>query len=253
MFQCAFCSKLPLQEVIDMKMIFRALCAAVFLVGLLVFTQAQNSKQTETSNNDDEVEPARSSVVRMIQYRINPDESRKIMSRYTAYLRANGEFRQVDYGPNGPRDNNLLSKYSNEYFITAGLPDGVYVKGRGVDTLTYVSGRGTEQMFQAFRSHKYFRTDKGLVRTETIAGLKVYVLRTEYSNTEGEIEWIEKSYSPKIGLGALRSIIHFRDGSEVRSEALSVEFTELPEDLNDDLKNLPISNIDEKMQKQPQN
>lgn len=34
--------------------------------------------------------------------------------------------------------------------------------------------------------------------------------------------------------------MHFRDGSEIRHEAISVEFKELPEDLNDDLRNLPI-------------
>ena len=58
---------------------------------------------------------------------------------------------------------------------------------------------------------------------------------------------MEDSYSPKIGIGSLRAIVHFRDGSEVRSEAVSVEFTEVPEDLNDDLKELPIKNIEEKM------
>jgi hypothetical protein len=240
--------------VIEMKIMFRALCVAVFLVGLLAFTQAQNSKQAEiNSNADNDIEPAQSCIVKSIQYRINQDGSRQIMSRYTTYLKANGEFRQVAYGPNGPKDDNPLSKYYNEDIIYAGLSDGAYRKLPGSNTIEYISSRADEKKLRYFRSHKYFLGNKEFVRTDTVAGLKVYLMRADYTNPESDIEWIETSYSPKIAFGALRSRIHFRDGSEVVSEALSVEFTEVPEDLNDDLKNLPISNLEEKMQKQRQN
>ncbi|MGA9768876.1 MAG: hypothetical protein WBV94_07545 [Blastocatellia bacterium] len=239
-----------------MKHVARAFCAAVFLVGLLVFSQAQNTKQADSAGNDyNDVEPARSCIVKSIQYRVNQDGSKKIMTRYTTYHKANGEFRQVSYGPDGPKSDNLLSKYSNDTVIYAGLADGVYARGYGTNSLFYISRRAKsdDQMSKDFRSSKYYMDNRDLVRTDTIAGLKVYVLRQEVPNPESDIQWVEDSYSPKTGFGALREIVHFRDGSEVISEALSVEFTEVPEDLNDDLKGLPISNLEEKIRKQSQN
>ncbi len=244
-----------------MKHVARAFCAAVFLVGLLVFSQAQNTKQANSAGNDfndveyNDVEPARSFIAKCIQYRVNPDGSKQIMSRYTTYHKANGEFRQVSYGPDGPKSDNLLSKYSNDAYIIAGLADGVYIKGRGTNALFYMSGRAKsdDQMSKDFRSSKYYMNNRDLVRTDTIAGLKVYVLRQAIANPESNIEWMENSYSPKMGFSGLRGIIHFRDGSEVISEVLSLEFTEVPEDMNDDLKGLPISNLEEKIRKQSQN
>ena len=239
-----------------MKHVARAFCAAVFLVGLLVFSQAQDSKQADSADNDlSDVEPARSYIQKSIQYRVNPDGSKQIMARFTVYVKANGEFRRVSYGPNGPRSDNPLYKYSNDVVINAGWEGEIYAKGIGLNSLIYI-GAGAkidDQMSKYFRSEKYYMNNRELVRTDTIARLKVYVLRSKVDNPETNIEWSERSYSPKIGTGSIRAITHFRDGSEVISEALSVEFTGVPEDLNDDLKALPISNMEEKIRKQSQN
>ena len=244
-----------------MKHVARAFCAAVFLVGLLVFSQAQDSKQPDSADNGfndvefNDVEPARSCIVKAIQYRVNPDGSKQIMSRFTTYERANGEYRLVSYGPDGPRSDNPMYKYSNETVIDAGWDGEVYAKGRGMNALFYIGARTKidEPKSKYFRSRKYYMNVPSLVRTDTIAGLKVYVLRQKIPNPESNIEWIEASHSPEMGLNSLRVITHFRDGSEIISEALSVEFTEVPEDLNDDLKGLPISNLEEKIRKQSQN
>jgi hypothetical protein len=244
-----------------MKQVARAFCAAVFLVGLLVFSQAQDSKQADSADNGfndvdfNDVEPAPSFIAKSIQYRINPDGSKQIMARFTTYHRANGEYRQVSYGHDGPKSDNPLYKYSNDTIINAGWEDEVYVKGRGTNALFYIGSgaKSDDQMSRYFRSTKYLMHNRGLVRTDTIAGLKVYVLRQQIPNPESNIEWIEASHSPKMGTSSLRSVTHFRDGSEVISEVLSIEFTEVPEDLNDDLKGLPISNLEEKIRKQSQN
>jgi len=239
-----------------MKHAARAFCAAVFLVGLLVFSQAQDSKQADKADyNLSDVEPARSYIQKSIQYRVNPDGSKQVMARFTVYVKADGEFRRVSYGPNGPKSDNLLAKYSNDTIINAGWGGEVYAKGIGLNSLIYigVGRKSDDQMSRYFRSPKYYINNRELVRTDTIAGLKVYVLRSKVDNPESDIQWSERSYSPKTGVGSIRAITHFRDGSEVISEALSVEFTEVPEDLNDDLKGLPISNLEEKMQRQRQN
>ena len=236
-----------------MKNIARALCAAIFLVGLLVFSLAQNSDQADTTSNlGDVVEPARPFVTKTVQYRIGPNGFRRIMTQGTRYQKTNGEYRYIAYGPDGPKGNNLLSKYSDELVITAALSDGVYTKGVGSSTLTYMSPRADERKMEFFRSHKLLRNNREFVRTDEVSGLNVYVMRAEIKDPAAEIEWIETSYSPRTGVAPLRSIIHFRDGSEVRSEAVSVEFKEVPEDLNDDIKDLPIQNIEEKIRKQRQ-
>jgi hypothetical protein len=237
-----------------MKNIFRVMCAAVFLVGLMIFSLAQNSNQAQTRDNADvDIEPARPHVVKRIQHSINQDGSKKLLSQSTIYTKANGEYRAIVYRTTGPKEDNLLSKNSNEFIIHAGLSDGSYTRAAGSNILTYESALPDEEMLKFFRSHNSLRNNLRFVRTDKVAGLEVYVLRYNMDNCVSNIEWVEDSYSPKTGWGTLRSIMHFCDGIEVISEAVSVEFKEVPEDLNDDLKDLPINNLEEKKQKQRQN
>lgn len=234
-----------------MKNIARALCVAVFLIGLMVFSLAQSSNQAGANSYvADDIEPARPYVEKVIQYRINQDGSRKTVSMGTVYHKANGESRVVFHGPNGLKVDNPLSKNSNESYISAVLPDGLYSKPVGSDTLRYESGRATEEMLQFYRSPKNLRNNPHFVRMGKVAGLEVYVLREEMNDPSSSIEWVEQSYCPKVGLDSLLKIIHFREGWELVLEVTNVEFKEVPEDLNDDLKNLPISNLEEKMRKQ---
>ncbi|HST23619.1 MAG TPA: hypothetical protein VLR90_21090, partial [Blastocatellia bacterium] len=163
-----------------MKNLARVFCAAVFLIGLLVFSQAQDSKQAGSTDKgfDDveynDVEPARSYIDKAIQYRVNPDGSKQIMSRFTTYVRANGEYRQVFYGPDGPKSDNPMYKYSNETVIDAGWDGEVYAKGVGLNSLIYIGERTKidEPKSKYFRSRKYYMNVRSLVRTDTIAGLK---------------------------------------------------------------------------------
>jgi hypothetical protein len=233
-----------------MKNIARALCLAIFLVGFLVFSQAQQSNQAEVDTQaNDIIEPAQPYVVKLIKYRINQEGSKKIVAQNIRYVKADGEYRHVSYGPTGPKGDDPLSKHSNELTIYAGLADGVYIREAGSNALAYLSPSADEKMLEHFRSHKALRNQRDFVRTDKVAGLKVYVLRNEINDPATPIEWLEDSYSPKTGYAALRSVTHFRDGSEIRTEAVSVEFKEVPEDLNDDVKHLPIKNIEDKKDK----
>lgn len=145
-----------------------------FLVGLLVFCLAQNNNQAEVSSNpDDEIEPARPYVVKVIQSSISQNGSKKIIGQSTIYSKANGEYRHIAYGPNGPKGDDLLSKHSNELNIYVGLPDGIYRKEAGSNALTYSSPPADRRMLEFFRSHKYLRSHRDFVRTDKVAGLKV--------------------------------------------------------------------------------
>jgi hypothetical protein len=86
----------------------------------------------------------------------------------------------------------------------------------------------------------------GFTRVEKVAGLEVYVLRTDIKDSNHPIAWTETSYSPRTGLIPLRSIITFRDGSQMHTEATKVEFKEVPDDLNHDVKAMPLKKSDGK-------
>ena len=55
--------------------------------------------------------------------------------------------------PDGPKDDNLLSKDSDKLTIYAALSDCVYAKGVGSSTLTYESPRADDRAMEFFRSH----------------------------------------------------------------------------------------------------
>ena len=65
-------------------------------------------------------------------------------------------------------------------------------------------------------------------------GLDVYVLRT---NADGY--WVEVSYSPLTGRVPLRIVMHQLDGNEATIETVQLDFRDVPDDLNEDIKSLP--------------
>lgn len=65
-------------------------------------------------------------------------------------------------------------------------------------------------------------------------GLEVYVLRVE-----AEGYWIENYHSPLTGITPLRMVMHQLEGTEYTTETVKVEFRDVPDNLNDDIKSLP--------------
>lgn len=222
-------------EIIAMKNVLRTLCATVFGVGLLVFSQAQVNNNN--NNDDDIIEPAQPFVVKYIRYDVRPDGTIKILGRRTRYVKANHEWRLEFSGPNSDDSSPKDPKKTHVY---ASGTEGVVARGAGEESRRSVSPSADQTMLDLFRSHKFLRENQRLVRTEELAGLKVYVMRYEINDPDNTNDWTERSYSPKTGLTPLRTVVHFRDGSEVRIEAVSIEFKEVPENLNDDLKELPL-------------
>jgi hypothetical protein len=233
--------QVSISEVVVMKYTLRASCVAVFVVGLLALSQAQDSINLQTNT-----EPAQPYVVTYVQYENSPQGNVKVTGRQTRYVKANGEWRLELYGPKGK---DPLSKDSRETPVYAGGPDEVSAKGAGSTFRRYVSPPANQQMIDLFRSHNYLRHDREFVRTDVVAGLVVYVLRAVVTDSADAQEWIEQSYSPKTGYIPLRTVIHMRNGTEVRVEAESVEFKEVLEDLNDDMRALPMR---EKENKSPE-
>ncbi len=236
-----------------MKKVFRTLCGIVFVVGLLVFSQAQVQNN---SGDDDVIEPAQSYVVKYVRYDVSPDGTPKILEHRTRYVKANHEWRLEFSRPNtdssSPTDSEgKLPKDQKKTHVYASGPEGVVSRGAGQDSRRSVSPSADQRMLDYFRSHKFLRENPQFVRTDEIAGLKVYVWRTETNDPENTEIWSETSYSPKTGFTPLRTVVHFRDGTEVRIEAVSIEFKEVPEDLNDDLKSLPVREKDPENNKKP--
>ena len=211
------------------KVVVYAACASMFVIGLVSFSQTQTVG----------VEPASSYSVITVHYRVNPDGSKTNQRERIRYVKANGEFRQLHYDPKNPSDE-IPAREAGAVF--AGTTDGVYATAPSQPERKAISGAPDDRMKDCFRSVKCLRSQLSFVRIDHVAGLEVYVLRTNVEQSGHPMEWLEDSYSPKTGYIPLRTVTHFRDGSETVMEATKVRFMEIPENLNDDIKLMPTKN-----------
>lgn len=236
------------------KNLWRGLSVAVFLTGLILFPQVHerivsSQVRTESAQAPDkkvylnDIEPAVSFVANYVDSRVDPTGKVTVVGSRTRYVKASGEWREVIRHQSNP---DAPPRQSEQVKVYGGTPDGVYEKQNDLASRRYVSDSADQQMLQSFRSSTYLLNNPEFVRVDQVAGLVVYVQRTEVKGPASQGQWFEKSYSPKTGLNPLRTIIHLSDGSEIKHEAVSVEFTEVPETLNDDLKSLPIKQKEEK-------
>lgn len=209
-----------------MKRIFGALCLVVFLVGLVTYSR--------TKSND--IEPATSYVVIMEHFRISANGSRTELAPRITYAKANGEMRQMPYDPNNGQNLNRQAP------SVARFEEGLFATAAGAAERNLISSTSVPlEMQQCFRSDACLRGNPRFVRTDKVAGLQVYVFHDNVPAPQ-PMEWIEQSYSPKTGFLELRKVRHFRDGSEDVLQATSVEFKNVPDDLNNDIRSLPVKN-----------
>ena len=234
-----------------MRNIWRGLSLTVFLIGLISFPnihkRVSGSQVQDKPYSFSDLEPVQSFIAKFVDSKVDPAGKVTITGSRTRYVKANGEWREVILRLVSPDTPSQKTELKTEY---AGTPDGVFEKQSNVASRRYVSGWGNQQMLDSFRSPYYLRSNQEFVRTEQITGLVVYVQRSEVKDPAHQGYWIETSHSPKTGLHSLKRVLHFSDGSEIRCEAVSVEFTEVPETLNDDLKSLPITQKEEKTKQQ---
>lgn len=207
-----------------MKRIWYAFSLTVFVIGLVAFAQTRKG----------DVEPARSYAVVMANYRIGADGSRTNLNSRVVLANASGELRQTTYDPNNAAS---LSKQSP---LVARTEEGLFATAPGHPERKLISSTPVpKDMSECFRSAKCLSSMPQLVRVEELACLQVYVMHNDIPAPH-PMEWMEQSYSPKIGFMPLRKVMHFRDGSEWILEATSVEFKEVPDDINDDIKAMPV-------------
>lgn len=207
-----------------MKKLWKSLCLAVFITGVMAFSQTQ----IKTANQIEEAVPY---TVITVEYQVNSDGVKKVLGERIRYVNAKGEWRQTRHDPvNAP---------SRPSPVIASTDEGVFLKAPDSPGSKFVSPPANQRMQECFRSPHCLRNQLSFVRMEEVAGLQVYVLRTEVADPAHPLAWIEDSYSPKTGYIPLRSVQHFRDGSEMVTEATKVEFTSVPENMNDDVKASP--------------
>jgi hypothetical protein len=178
------------------------------------------------------LQPAQSFIVLIRHYRLNADNSRTELGGRQLYARPNGELRQTRYDPNDKLND------SNQLPVQARTEEGLFVTSNGIERKLLSSTPVPNDMQQCFRSARCLSANRRFVRRDELVGLQVYVFHDNAPDTQ-PIEWIEQSYSPKTGFLALRTVTHFRDGSEDVLEATSVEFRDVPDDLNRDIRAMP--------------
>lgn len=232
-----------------MKNVWRVICVTVFVFGAVSVFQAQKrvaifqiaSQPVDISDAG----PAQSFVVEYIDSDVAPDGTVTTTGSNTRYVKANGEWRLLirrnNRQPTSSEGPKLVSIYG-------GTPDGVFERKGDSPTRRYVSQSSDQTVLGYYRSRNYLRNHREFVRTDKVAGLEVYIFRIEISDPPNPLQWRETSYSAETGLTPLRTVMHLSDGSEIRQEAVSVEFKDVPEDLNYDLKNLPIAPKEKKNQ-----
>ncbi|MFY9572347.1 MAG: hypothetical protein WAV20_13185 [Blastocatellia bacterium] len=215
-----------------MKRACNAFCLGVFVVGLVVFSRARTIVGQEAGP-----EPSRPYSVVTLHYRIAANGIRTTLGERVRYVKSNGEWRQL---PNDPHNasTNIVPTNKDSVAVFASTDDGVFLTDPGHPERKLISAAANQEMEDCFRSVKCLKAQVSFVRLDQVAGLEVYVLRTNIENHP--IEWTEQSYSPKTGYLPLRNVKHFRDGSEDVLEATRVEFRDVPGNLNDDIKSMPI-------------
>ena len=228
-----------------MKKGFRALCLIIFGVGILSFSLAWQKSESD-------IEPSRPFVTVSYSAEVTPDGKQTITSWRTRYVKANGEFREVMHADEAAAfayDAAGASGTSSR--VLAGTPEGVYVKPSGTSERKSFSSAEAEkawnpsvpeQIDKHFHSHSNLRNHSEFVRMDKVARLDVYVLRVETSGV-----WVEVSYSPLTGRTPLRSVMHQPDGSGFKTETVKVDFRDVPDNLNEDIKALPqTGNLEDK-------
>jgi hypothetical protein len=213
-----------------MSQLYKVLCVTVFLLGIGGFTTAF----LRQDKNPTEVEPAQPFVVTYTLVQLDSTGTVTRSQWRIRYVKANGEWQQITH-------KDPASKAKADTSIMAGLEDGVYAVPSGTTERKFLSPAADKQMLTRYRTHQFLKNHKEFVRMDKVAGLDVYVLRTEVNNPASTLEWIEECYSPKAAYTPLRTTQHYRDGSESRVEAIKVEFREVPDNLNDDLKAMPVT------------
>jgi hypothetical protein len=221
-----------------MKTMLRTVCLVVFLAGVVSPSPAR-----QTPAND--VEPSKPYITVYYVAMTTPEGKKTINSWRTRYVKANGEFRIVMHG----LDKDAAFAYDaagapgTSSPVFAGTNEGVYIKPSGSaerqpvgpsDDAKPYNPSAPEKLHQLFHSHSFLRHHSQFVRIDKFLGFDVYVLRAE-----GQGFWVEESLSPLTGRFPLRTVMHQQDGSELISEVVKIDFRDVPDNLNGDLKALP--------------
>jgi hypothetical protein len=218
-----------------MSRLFRFVAALVFLAGVVSFSLAWGKRQKS------DTETARPFVAVFQESLLSAEGRLSIRGRRTRYVKANGEWKSVMRGANAAGEpeayspDQLDAAPGTKSAVMSGTADGVFIKGTEANERKWVGPQLSTEDTARYYSHRFLRTHPEFVRTDEVAGLGVYVLRTENPG----YYWVEVSYSPLTGRNPLRIVHHQADGTEVRIEAVKVEFREVPEDINRDLMALP--------------
>jgi hypothetical protein len=216
--------------------------------GLLLLIGLSLSAPAQSMTSGTDVEPSRPFVMVYYLAEVSPDGKEEIFSWRTRYVKANGEFKVVMHGLDKAAafayDTTGAAGTSSS--VLAGTAEGVYFKPNASAERkslgpSYAQKPGEvsvpEQIHQRFHSHSMLRDSPEFVRMDKYLGLDVYVLRTEVKGPDGY--WVEASHSPLTGRFWLQLVMHHPDGTEDIIKTVRIDFVDVPEDLNEDIKALP--------------
>ena len=205
-----------------MRLAFRIVSVLVFILGAVAFFHGSRSQEAESSQSKEKVKPARSHVVSYLKYKLSADGTRTVTARRTRMVSAEGEWLET-------------TSDAESSPIVAGLSDGVFIVTPGSQTRSLTSPSASKEEELRYHSARTFKQSPAFQRMDVVAGIKVYVLHTESQSPP--LAWIEICQSPLTGRTPLRTVIAFTDGSQLVTEAIKVEFKDVPD--FDSVKSMP--------------
>jgi hypothetical protein len=209
----------------------------VFVIGVVSFSLAWRKREAD-------VEPSRPFVAVYYVAHTTPDGNRTVTSWRTRYVKADGEFRVVIHGTDEAAAfaYDAAGASGTSSSVLGGMNEGVFVKPSGSEGRVSLSSASAEKSWDAsvpqrldkqFHSHAFLRNHPAFIRMDKYLGYDVYVMKTVADGY-----WVEESYSPVTGRFPLRSVMHQLDGNEFTTEVVKIDFRDVPDNLNDDMRSL---------------
>lgn len=158
--------------------------------------------------------PARGFKIFYLVSEVSTNNQETIKSLRIRDTESTGDWRETVY-PIGGKESMEITANSS----------GVNIKqSNGKEFPLQGQSPSSENMNRA-RADTYYKTHPEFTgRTDTIAGIDVFILRATMSRGNGEKGYFERYCTPLTGTIPLKMVAYFPDGTKHKTEALKVEF-----------------------------
>ncbi|MEK6410389.1 MAG: hypothetical protein AABN34_25995 [Acidobacteriota bacterium] len=173
----------------------------VFVIGLSLFKSASAKRP---------VQPPSGFVITYGLTKTAPGQTPVFEEIQTRFVQAGGNWKQVRY-----------FLHDGGESLTEGAAQGV-VLSVGKNSLEFTGLASPAEQEQAFRSEAFHKSHPEFARMDSVVGLPTYVHLAERNGTR-----VETYFATETGRTPLKTVVRTSDGSQMVTEALSVQFRDV--------------------------